>query len=74
MNNYYKDNNDVSIFNEDNDYGYKFNVNHPKINELYRRFKLWKGYSMNFPLTDEQRFEFENYLINTGKFDTGGHS
>lgn len=53
----------VSIFNTANRYGYKLNINHPKINELYRRYKEWKGYAYNFPLTDEQRHEFEAYVM-----------
>ena len=52
----------TSIYAEYNPYGYKYNINHPKVNELYRRYKVWKGYAVNYPLTDEQRKGFESYL------------
>lgn len=51
------------IFNINNPYGYKLNVNHPKINDLYRRYKKWKGLPDSKPLSDEQRFEFEGYVL-----------
>ena len=55
--------NNKSIYNTDNKYGYKLNVNHPQIRILYERFKKWKGYASNLPLSDEQRFEFEAYIL-----------
>lgn len=53
---------DVSIYCKENPYGFRFNINHPKINELYRRYKEWKGYAVQLPLTDAQRRDFESYL------------
>lgn len=43
-------------------FGYKYNVNHPLINDLYRRYKKWKGISQTSPMSSAQRKEFENYL------------
>ena len=31
--------------------------------ELYERFKKWKGIPKWCPLSDNERFEFENYII-----------
>ena len=45
-----------------NPWGFKFNINDPHINELYRRYKAWKGLATNLPITDNQRREFESYL------------
>lgn len=55
----------VSIYTQNNPYGYKYNINHPKIRELYERYKEWKG--IHTVLSDEERFEFEDYL--TKHFD-----
>lgn len=52
-----------SIYLNNNPYGYKLNVNHPKINALLRRYKKWKGIADNLPMSDEQRFEFESYIL-----------
>lgn len=54
---------EAGIYAKPNPWGYKLNVNHPTINELYRRYKVWKGYAPNFPLSDKQRIEFENYIL-----------
>ena len=50
------------MFMFDNPYGYLVNVNHPLIQPLYYRFKQWKGIPRRFPLSDEERLEFENYI------------
>ena len=50
-----------------NPYGFKLNINHPRINELYRRYKRWKGLAENYPITDKQRKEFESYVLNSGE-------
>lgn len=57
-------NKQVSIYTVNNRYGYKLNINHPKIRNLYKRYCKWKGLSLNYPLTDEQRKEFEGYVLN----------
>ena len=55
-------NNNISLYCSDNKYGYKYNINHPKINELYLRYKEWKGIAPNIPMSDNERFEFEKYI------------
>lgn len=52
----------MNIYIDNNKYDYRYNLNHPKINELYYRYKKWKGIPRDFPLSDEQRFDFEKYL------------
>lgn len=44
-------------------YGYKINLRDKKMRELYERFKKWKGIPKWCPLSDNERFEFENYII-----------
>ena len=58
---------EVSLYCKPNPYGYKLNVNHPYIYELYERYRAWKGIARNFPISDMQRIEFENYLFRCGK-------
>jgi len=53
--------NDIYLYN--NPYGFRLNINNPRINDLYRRYKIWKGLAANLPITDNQRREFENYVI-----------
>lgn len=45
-----------SIYAKDNPYGYKINVNHPKILPLYQRYKAKIGEVI---LSDSQRRRFE---------------
>ena len=52
---------DIFIYNSP--YGYRLNVNHPRINELYRRYKEWKSFPQNMPLSDSERKEFESYIL-----------
>lgn len=51
----------LSIYCPMNPYGYRYNVNHPKINELYRRYLEWKHIDGR-PPTDAERREFERYI------------
>lgn len=51
----------VSIYCKHNAYGYRYNINHPRISDLYNRFRKWKNIDSR-PLTDSERFEFEKYL------------
>lgn len=53
----------MNVFNENNPYGYRLNVNHPKIRDLYRRYKAWKGLPPQFTLSDANRFEFEEMVL-----------
>lgn len=55
------DNNKVFI--EDNQYGYRLNVNEPHVNELYRRYKAKHNLAPHIPLTDEQRLDFEQHIL-----------
>lgn len=49
-----------SIFAPPNKYGYKINIQHPKIRPLYERYKKKVG---EIILSDQQRFEFEGYIF-----------
>ena len=64
---YYTDYNEYkpnsSIYCLANRYGYKLNVNHESIKQLYDRFKKWKGIPFSIPLSDAERFEFESYAL-----------
>ena len=51
----------ASIYCSPNQWGYRYNVNHPKINELYHRYAIWKGI-VGRPMTDKERFDFEAYI------------
>lgn len=62
MNSKEKENNNISVLATPNPYGYRYNVNHPYINELYRRYKKWKDIPQSDPMSNEQRKEFEAYV------------
>lgn len=49
-----------SIYAKENKYGYKLNVNHPKIRPLYERFKEKANAVI---LSDKQRFYFESLVF-----------
>lgn len=51
--------NNDSIYAPGNKYGYKINVNHPKIRPLYEAYKKKIGAII---LSDKERFHFE-YII-----------
>jgi len=53
-------NDNSSIFNSNNKYGYKININHPDIKEKYELFKKKKKAII---LSDEERFEFEAIIF-----------
>lgn len=54
--------NTISIYAISNKYGYKYNVNHPLINDLYTRYKKGKGIAYTHPLSDIERADFEKYV------------
>jgi len=54
---HFKDN---SIFAPNNKYGYKININHPRIRPLYERFKDKAGEQI---LSDKQRVDFEMIIL-----------
>lgn len=58
-----KNNND-SIFAPPNKYGYKININHPKIRPLYEQHLKKVGERI---LSDRQRFEFEMEILSSLK-------
>lgn len=46
-----------------NKYGYQVDITNPKYRELYERYKKWKGLPRWCPLSDGERFEFEQYIM-----------
>lgn len=50
-----------NLYIENSKYGYKLNINHPLIRDLYTRYKRWRNIPYNTPLSDNERFEFEDY-------------
>lgn len=55
---------ETPMFNNNNPYGYRLNVNHPFIRKIYLRYKAKLGVVERVPLSDSQRFEFEEVTIN----------
>ena len=51
---------DDSIILPPNKYGYRVNINHPKINPMYERYKDKLGERI---LSDAQRFAFETAVF-----------
>lgn len=51
------------IIVRNNPYGYRLNLNHYIVREFYWRYKEKKGIPRNFPLSDHERFEFEDVAI-----------
>lgn len=47
-----------------NPYGYKVDITKPKCRELYERYKKWKGIPKWCPLSDYERLEFEEFVLN----------
>lgn len=52
---------DDSIILPPNKYGYRVNINHPKIRPLYEHFKRKKNAII---LSNAERFEFEMIILN----------
>ena len=48
---------------KDNRYGYQVNITGKQERKLYDRYKDWKGISRHTPLSDRERFEFEDYVL-----------
>lgn len=53
-----------SIYAKPNPYGYRFNVNHPRILPLYEKYKDKAGERI---LSDKQRLHFESLVERTIK-------
>lgn len=49
--------------NENDRYGYQIDITHPKIKPLYKRYKKWKEIPDWCPLSDNERLEFEGYIL-----------
>lgn len=45
-----------------NRYGYQVDITEPKYRKLYDRYKKWKGIPAWCPLSEAERFEFEQYV------------
>ena len=45
-----------------NPYGYRYNVNHPWVNPIYREYSREIGVPYGFALTDLQRRGFDLYM------------
>lgn len=48
-------------------YGYRIDISKPKYRDLYDRYKKWKGIPKWCPLSDAERFEFEDYVLKKNK-------
>ena len=44
-------------------YGYQVDITKPKYRNLYDRYKKYKNIPRWCPLSDGERFEFENYVL-----------
>lgn len=55
---------------KDNPYGYKLDISDPDINRLYVRYKRWRHIPPWCPLSDDERREFEGYILNGKKENT----
>lgn len=44
--------------------GYRLNLNHPAVNVLYRKYREDIKIRSGFPLSDNERFDFEDLAIN----------
>lgn len=53
----------VSIYNHDNPYGYRINVNHPKILPLYEAYHKKIGAPLHIHLSRAQRLAFERIIF-----------
>ena len=48
---------------------YILSLKDPKILALYNRFKVWKGITLGYPCSDEEREEFERYVLGDEKYE-----
>lgn len=51
------------ILAQNNRYGYRLNINHPIVFQLYTRYREWLKIPAGFPLSDNERFDFEDRAI-----------
>lgn len=53
----------VSVYIRNNPYGYRININHPKIQPLYERYHEKIGMPLHIHLSRQQRLEFERIIL-----------
>lgn len=51
------------LISKGNPYGYALNISHPRVAAWYARFKAEKHLPVMFPISDEERFEFETRIL-----------
>lgn len=49
----------MAIFMPMNEYGFCVNISDPRIRKKYESFKKRKGLPQHFPISDQERLEFE---------------
>lgn len=47
-----------------NPYGYRVDISDPETYKLYQRYKKWKDIPIWCPLSDGERLEFEDIILN----------
>lgn len=52
-----------SMFTHQNPYGYLVNINHPRISKLYDRYKKKNNIPPWCPMSDDERYDFENLIF-----------
>ena len=52
-----------AILTQNNRYGYRLNLNHPAVYQLYNRYREWLKIPAGFPLSDNERLDFEDRAI-----------
>lgn len=53
----------VSIYTHNNPYGYRININHPKILPLYEKYCEKIGMPLHIHLSRPQRLDFERVIL-----------
>lgn len=51
------------IIVRNNPYGYRLNLNHYIVRDFYWRYKKKNGIPRSYPLSDSERFDFEDIAI-----------
>ena len=53
----------VNLWASPNPWGYRFNINHPTVNRLYKEYQQQHGLDVRISMTDAQRHAFEEELL-----------
>ena len=61
----------ANIWASPNPWGYRFNINHPNVKRAYKRYQQEHGLNTSIPMTDAQRHDFEQGLLQ--KLREAGH-